>query len=247
MENKFRKPSPKNPTPIDWDHLQTAMRVISQYQRQIRAVAAATGFLAILAPWVPLGPDRSMNGGELMAHVLTGGETWAWMTSGNILGFILMVTFPFYMIPTLIMAFIGHLKGMHTPISNIVILVAPPITMAVASYPMLDESPSRIMGLAMPLWGLQVAMLAHASLLIHTAYLDVSARWLRARNQQKLERAQRLDMEYRQERQNAQEAQASRNNRQESQAPRANSEMGLLRNRSRNQKPEGPKPDQETN
>ena len=178
MEKTFQK------MPIDREQVQVTMNVISQYTRQIRAAAAAVAFLAILDPWAPLGTDGSMNGGQLLAHVFTGGETLAWMTSGNVLGFILMVSLPIYMLPLLLMTLIGHLQGKHTPISNIIILIAPPITMAAATYPMLDETPQRILGLAMPLWGLQLVMLAHLGLLVHTAYADVRHRWRYARAQQ---------------------------------------------------------------
>ena len=163
------------------------MKVLSQYQDHMRIGLAAFAFLAIIMPWAPLGPDKWMHGGQMISHMLTGGETWAWLTSGNFFGALMFITFPIYMIPVILLAFLAAMRRRKSPLLNLIVLIAPPLTMAAASYPMLDSTPSRIMGITMPLWGLQLAMLSHAILLGHNIYQDFSRRWRTVRKQRNQE------------------------------------------------------------
>ena len=170
-----------NKNPLANEQLRIAIRTVGGYSLQIRMIAAGLAFLSILMPWVPLGPGGAMHGGQLLTHVLAGGETWAWLTSGNLFGALMFIMFPLYMLPVLLLSLIASIRGRHSPVHNIIILVAPPITLAAAAYPMLDASPDRLFGLAMPLWGLKAGMLAHLGLLTHTMYRDFRDRWQRAR------------------------------------------------------------------
>ena len=135
----------------------------------IRSLVALLAVVAILLPWLPLGPDQSKNGAQLLSYSMLSSEKMGWLTS-NPLGAVLFFLHQPVMIFLVFLVFFKTIKGHQTTVAHVILIALPPLTIMASGVTILDKSTWNLLFIPMPLWGLSLLMLCQLGLLIQSIY-----------------------------------------------------------------------------
>ncbi len=146
---------------------------------QVRAGLSTFALLFILLPWLPVGADGSLTGSQLIGHTLLSQAIPSWFEA-NPLGTVLFVAMPTLVVLLCFGAAWKELRGRPALVARLIIIAAPLLTLALASYPMMDHRPDRWLGVAVPQIGLLHIIAIHTALAAHTATLK-TIKWVKAK------------------------------------------------------------------
>ena len=128
-----------------------------------RSGLAAYALCFGMLPWLPVGTDGAMNGGQLLAHTAFNPAAGAWW-SENPVGAALFITMPGMTIALCVYA-VWELLGSRRPWkTHTAAFALPTATVLTASYPMLDQPLAMVAGVPIPQVGLVHIILIHGGL-----------------------------------------------------------------------------------